>query len=147
MTQRVVSREFLLDSIAEAVNNEEQFSALRTFIFNYYSADVDYLFESKDLQAILALLASYFEFEEAFGDPDRSKRLRRLQSAIQQDSSPESALVALQYDQVSALMEKLKTAVISEFTFQSQLRKLSPVKVHWKKVLEFYESHPDLAYA
>ena len=59
MTQRVFSRKFLLDSITEAVNNEEQFGALRTFIFNYYSADEDYLFESKDLQATVALLAAY----------------------------------------------------------------------------------------
>lgn len=143
----LVSRDNLLARITDAINDEEDFVALRNFIFNYYSADDDYVFESKELEMIFAVLASYLEFEEAYGDSERAPRLIRLKRVLEQESTPESVLVAIEYDRVSSLLEKLKAGVISEFTFEAQLRKLSPVNVSWNKVLEFHKSHPELNYS
>lgn len=75
---------------------------------------------------------------------DGTLRLKRLEKALKTEWTPESAVVALEYDRTSTLLEKFEAGVISEFVFEAQLRKISPVNISWKKVPEFHKSHPEL---
>lgn len=139
----LVSHQTLLEKITNAIDEEQHFLALRNFILAYYGADDDYVFESKEVEMVFAVIASYLEFEEAFGDPQRGLRLRRLKKALEEVFTPESAICALEHDRISALLEKLELGIIPEFTFERQVRKLSPINVNWKRVLRLYKSHPE----
>ncbi len=139
-----VSRENLLDRISKAADSEEDFLALRDFIFDYYAAEDNYVFESEELEKIFAVLLPYLHFEETFGDRQRTRRLKRLEMALKEEFTPESAVLALEYERISSLLRKLETEKISDFVFKAQLRKLSPLDINWRKVLELYKSHPEL---
>lgn len=137
-----VSAKTILEKIHNAVLNKDGLEQLRNFIFDYYAAEEDeeYVFESEKNKVVFDVLGTYLEYEEAYGDPLVNKKLRRLKTAIEIECSPKIVALALYMDEISMLMNKLNARIISEFIFERQLRRLSPIKVDWKKVLKLYES-------
>lgn len=141
-----VSIKTILEKIHSAVLNKNGFEQLRNFIFDYFAAEEDdeYIFESESTKIVFDILGTYLEFEEAYNDPLANKKLKRLKTAIEIECSPEIVILAIYMDEISMLVNKLSAGMISEFIFERQLRKLSPIKVKWKKVLKLYELYSRL---
>jgi hypothetical protein len=139
----IVSPKALLQKVVNASNSQEGCLDLRNFVFDYYAGEDEYVFTSERLEKIFAVLLPYLHFEEAFGDQRRALRLRLMEQILREDLSPESAVLGLEYDQISALSEKLESGLIPESVFETQLRKISPADVDWNRVLTLYRSHPE----
>ena len=138
-----MSRETLLQKIAQAIDSQERFIELRNFIFDYYAAEDEYDFTSPELEKVFAVLLPYLHFEEAFGDPQRPERLRLLEKTLKEEMSPEAAILGLEFDKISQLLQKLRSGLISDTVFETQLKKISPVDLDWDKVLDLYQAHPE----
>lgn len=140
-----VSTTSLLQTISQAANDDEHFARLRNLVFDYFADEETYFFQSESLKDVFGVLLPYLHFEEAFGDEQRAQRMKRLDKALHEECSPEMAVVGLEYERIAELERKKQSGVISDFTFQQQLRKLSAAKINWPKVLALYASHSDLA--
>jgi len=141
----LVSRPVLQDKIGEAARSDEGFLALRNFVFDYYAAEDDYVFEPAAGEAVFAVLLPYLQVEEAFGDNRREQRMRWLGMALEKEFTAESAVAAISRERIAQLLTKRASRVISEEVFQEQLRKLSPARVDWEVVLRLYESYRNFA--
>ena len=135
-----VSTTSLLHTISQAANDDDQFARLRNLVFDYFADEETYFFQSESLKDVFNVLLPYLHFEEAFGDEARAQRMERLEKALRAEFSPEMAVVGLEYERIAELDRKKQAGVISEFTFQQQLRKISPAQVNWAKVLALYAS-------
>ncbi|HEY0727361.1 MAG TPA: hypothetical protein VGD38_04770 [Pyrinomonadaceae bacterium] len=140
-----VSTTNLLQTISQAANDDDQFARLRNLVFDYFADEETYLFESESVRDVFGVLLPYLHFEEAFGDEQRAERMKRLEKALRAELTPEMAVLGLEYERIAELDRKKQSGVISDFTFQQQLRKISASKINWAKVLALYASHADLA--
>lgn len=140
-----VSTSNLLQTISQAANDDDQFARLRNLVFDYFADEETYFFESESVRDVFGVLLPYLHFEEAFGDEQRAQRMKRLEKALRAELTPEMAVLGLEYERIAELDRKKQSGVISDFTFQQQLRKISASKINWAKVLALYESHADLA--
>lgn len=141
----IVSRSILQDKIGDAARSDEGFLALRDFVFDYYAAEDDYVFEPEAGEAVFAVLLPYLQVEEAFGDDRREQRMKWLGLALEKEFTAESAVAAISRDRIARLLSRRASRVISEEVFQTQLRKLSPARVDWEAVLKLYESYRNSA--
>ncbi len=134
----------LLSKIRKAGRSDSDFESLRQLIFDYYYAEDDYIFESEGLEAIFDVLSVYLESEEAYGDPLREIRMRRLHRAIQDGHRTiEDMTAVLKYEQIANLLGKFESGVISRSIFYSQLRSLSPPDSDAEKLIAAYKSLSD----
>jgi hypothetical protein len=136
-----VTKPLLLEMIAKASENQHEFKKLREFIFDYYYGEDDYIFETEGLEIIFAVLSSYLEFAEAYGDPLKPTRLSRLKAAFQQGGwSVEHTIYALESDKLGDLLSRHQTGAISEQILELQVRKLAPISFDWKRVISLYQN-------
>jgi hypothetical protein len=140
-----VSTTNLLQTISQAANDNDQFARLRNLVFDYFADEETYFFQSESVKDVFGVLLPYLHFEEAFGDEQRARRMKRLEKALRAEFSPEMAVLGLEYERIAELDRKKQTGVISDFIFQQQLRKLSASKINWARVLALYASHTELA--
>lgn len=139
-----VSTTSLLQTISQAANGNYQFARLRNLVFDYFADEETYFFQSESVKDVFGVLLPYLHAEEAFGDEHRAQRMKRLDKALLAEFSPEMAVLGLEYERIAELERKKQTGVISHFTFQQQLRKVSPSQINWAKLLALYASHPNL---
>lgn len=138
----LVTRDLLLEKCARADEYDEAFDALRSFVFDHYYAEDDYTFEEEVLEDIFAVLAPYFESEEAFGDPRKHERLHRLCTVLRHARwSPEHVFFTLYFDEIKELSMKRANGEITSEVFMSQLERLSPVNLHLKEVARLAQEH------
>jgi hypothetical protein len=136
-----VTKPLLFKKIARACESTDEFKNFREFIFDYYYGEDDYVFETEELEIIFAVLSSYLEFDEAYGDPLKSTRLSRLKATFQQGGwSVEHTIYALESDKLGDLLSRHQTGVISEQILESQVRKLAPIAFDWKRVISLYKN-------
>ena len=131
--------------ISQAANDNDEFARLRDLVFDYFADEETYFFQSESVRDVFAVLLPYLHFEEAFGDEQRAQKMTRLDKALRAEFSPEMAVLGLEYERIAELERKKQSGVISDFTFQQQLRKISAVQINWAKVLSLYALHSDLA--
>ena len=129
----------LITKIHKAAESNSDFETLRQFIFDYYYAEDDYIFESEGLEEIFDVLSVYLESEEAYGDPLRKLRLKRLHRVIRnRHRTLEDMTAALKYDRIENLLEKFEAGVISRTIFHSQLCALSPFAPDTEELVRAY---------
>jgi len=129
----------LVTKIRKAAESNSDFEALRQFIFDYYYAEDDYIFESEGLEEMFDVLSVYLESEEAYGDPRRKLRLKHLHRVIRdRHRTIEDMTAALKYDRIGDLLEKFEAGVISRTIFHSQLRTLSPLAPDAEELVRAY---------
>ncbi|MDM8525050.1 hypothetical protein QUF80_16895 [Desulfococcaceae bacterium HSG8] len=134
-----ISESVIISKILKAAESDADFGALRQFIFDYYYAEDDYVFEFSGAEEIFDVLSVYLESEEAYGDPLRKIRMKRLHRAIQnQHRTIEDMTAALKYDRIANLLDKFESGAISRAIFHSQLRSLSPLTSDAEKLVEAY---------
>jgi len=136
-----VSTTNLLQTISQAANDNDEFASLRNLVFDYFANEETYFFQPESARDVFGVLLPYLHFEEAFGDEQRAQRMKRLEKALREEFSPEMAVLGLEYERIAELEGKKQSGVISEFTFQQQLRKISPAQINWAKVLSLYASN------
>ena len=140
-----VSTTSLLQTISQAANDDDQFARLRNLVFDYFADEETFFFQSEAVKDVFGVLLPYLHFEEAFGDEQRAQRMKRLEKALRAEFTPEMAVLGLEHERIAELERKKKSGVISDFTFQQQLRKISASKINWAQVLALYASHAELA--
>lgn len=135
----------LISKIRNAIESDSGFETLRQFIFDYYYAEDDYIFESDGLKNIFDVLSIYLESEEAYGDPLREVRLKQLHRVIQDPHTTiEDMIAALKYDRIGNLLHKFESGAISRAVFYSQILSLSPLSSDAEKLVTAYRhSLPD----
>ncbi|QTA89698.1 hypothetical protein [Desulfonema magnum] len=134
-----ISESVMISKIHKAAESDAGFETLREFIFDYYYAEDDYVFEFGGAEEIFDVLSVYLESEEAYGDPLRKTRMRRLHRAIRnRHRTVEDMTAALKYDRIANLLDKFEAGVISRAVFLSQLRSLSPLTSDAEKLVGAY---------
>ncbi|MDM8551828.1 hypothetical protein QUF72_17225 [Desulfobacterales bacterium HSG2] len=129
----------LISKIHEAVESDSGFEYLKQFIFDYYYAEDDYIFESDGMEYLFDVLSVYLESEEAYGDPLREVRLKRLRRVIQDRyGTIEDMIAALKYDEIGNLLDKSESGAISQALFYSQICNLSPLSFDAEKLVAAY---------
>lgn len=122
---------------------DEPFSAVRRFVYGYYEAEDTNILDAS-LAAIFPILAPYLEGEEARGDPDRQRRIRRLRGLLDQDTAlAERTVFALEFDKIRDLVRRLEGNLISRDVFESQIRKLSPGSFEDRRIVLWAMAHRD----
>lgn len=139
-----ISESVLIRKIRKAGESDSDFESLRQLIFDYYYAEDDYIFESEGLEEIFDVLSVYLESEEAYGDPLRKARMKRLHQVIRnRHRTTEDMIAALKYDRIGNLLHKFESGVISRSVFYSQFRSLSPPDPDAEKLVAAYKSLSD----
>jgi len=134
-----ISESLIISKIRKAAESDAGFESLREFIFDYYYAEDDYVFEFGGLEEIFDVLSVYLESEETHGDPLGKIRMRRLHRAIRnRHRTIEDMTAALRYGRISNLLGKFESGVISRAVFHSQLRSLSPLTSDAEKLVVAY---------
>lgn len=135
-----VSTTSLVEMIARAAGDYDRFVNLRNLVFDYFTDEETYFFSSEILKDVFSVLLPYLQDEEAFGDEQRAERMKRLATALRLELSCEMAVLALEYDRISDLVRRKESGVITDFTYQQQLRKISPVQIDWRRLQTLYAS-------
>lgn len=122
-------------SVLDSVLADGNFPRLRRFVFEYFEGENHVKLED-DLERVLAVLAPYLEYEEAYGDADRLKRLQRLRDVLDSadDALVERTVWALEIDQIKDLRGRLEQGVITRSVYEAQLQKLSPVEIDVRRI-------------
>lgn len=144
--QNFVSAKTIQEKIHIAILDDNGDVQLRDFISDFYAGEEDneYIFENENVRTVFDVLAIYLEYVEAYGDPFLNKKLRRLKAVMEIECTPEIFVLAIYMDSIAALINKLSLGIVSEVVFQEQLRKLTPIRVNWEKILKLFESYSDM---
>jgi hypothetical protein len=128
----------LLDSY---LDGNSAFKILRDFIYGYFEAEENLEVDS-NLSDILSVLAPYFEYEEAFGDPKREIRLKHLrQSLVSTTDLKERVIFAIEFDKIMSLTDKLNRGTITQKVYDEQLKKLSPARFDSHRISVWANRH------
>ena len=132
----------LLDHIERYLSGISDFSSVRNFVFQYYEGEKDVKIDAY-LQQIFPVLLPYLHYEEAMGDPDHDKRMRRLLNILQDSQSwiTERVVFALEFDDIRELFEKHRKGLISTDVYHQQMSKLSPVEYNYRIIEEWAKRH------
>jgi hypothetical protein len=139
MVTKQISLFLLREKVSQAIISDQAFELLREFIFDYYYAEDEYLFETEELETLFAALATYLEFEEAYGDNQKAIRLFRLSKVLQKkDWTIEQVIYALEYDRLGRIMSAFQAHFISQEDLQTQVTKLFPLAFDVSKMIKLY---------
>ena len=132
----------LLTCIRAYLTRKSEFSAVRSFVFQFFEAEKDMELDD-NLEEIFPILLSYLHYDEAEGDPDRDKRLRRLLDVLEdhQDSIRERVVFGLEFDDIRELTKKRMTGVIPANVYDEQMAKLAPLEYDYKLVEAWGDRH------
>lgn len=141
---KVITKAALTALLYEARTNQASLEKLRSLISGYYYAEAEYHFESPDMEDVFAVLSNYLEGEMLRDDSVRGEPLTALGRVLAGHSwTVENAITALRFKEIRTLLHKLEEGVVSQTTFEKQIRALSPLSFNWIKVVDFYKEHPE----
>jgi hypothetical protein len=116
---------------------------MRDFIFSIFESEDNFEIDT-NLSEALPVLAPYFEYEEAFGDPKGKTRLRRLRQILEAKKDlKERVVFALEFDRIMSLVNKLNLGLITLKIFNEQLEKLSPAPFDLQRISLWANSHKE----
>ncbi len=123
------------------MHGRTEFETVRQYVFRFYESEDEYSVTETERQ-LFAAIAPYLEYEEAFRDPERDRRMKRLLDALgPQTAVAERVIFALEFPTIEALTSKLDSGLIKRDVYEQQLAKLSPVTFNVKRVQLWARAH------
>ena len=122
--EQYVSKSLIIELLTKSVNNKKLFKEFEDFVLLYYLGDIEYIFESKDVENFFTIISSYLETER-ISKKDRNMFLVRLRDALikYNDWSEEFLIVIRNYEEIKNLIQKFDEDIISFDLLTSQIRK------------------------
>ncbi len=134
----------LIAMILSFLRDEKSFSVVRDFAYEYYESETNCKLDSA-LHVLFPVLVPYLEYEEAFGDKDRRKKIQRLYQVLQlHNVRPEHAVFALNFDKIQQFHRKLENQLLTRYVYDEQLKKLSPADFNLEAVARWAKAHKTL---
>ena len=121
--------------LREVVEGGADISVIRDRIFAFYEGEENISVEGESVERLVAVLACYLEFQEAFGDGKVEVRMTRLLGALDAGyEEAEHAVFALEFHELMRLTTMLDSGAIDRDVFKAQTEKLSPIDLDWDRI-------------
>lgn len=135
MSEHITERR-IEQALCESAVNDYAYECLRSLVFGYYYAEVEYTFQSGCLKLVFAVLARYLEFEEAFGDERKNDSLHSVCQFIRKFGiSPESVLAGLEFKRIAGLIQECERARVSQDVLKQKLSSLALPGIDLEQVI------------